>query len=86
MYTYVQSTLHESWIEIRPGLISVQQIAKDPLLDDVLAGSSILKANNAKATTKVLTKEFKNKGNSSGYLSVVPTDIGNTSARKWISL
>jgi pimeloyl-ACP methyl ester carboxylesterase len=49
------------------GLISVQQITKDPLLDDVLTGSSILKANN---DNNVLTKEFGNKGNSSGYLSI----------------
>jgi uncharacterized protein len=29
-----------------------------------------LKANNTKATTNVLTKEFGNKGNLSGYLSI----------------
>jgi uncharacterized protein len=48
------------------GLISIQQIAKDPVLIKALP-FSISQANNTKAITDTLAKEFRN---SSGYISI----------------
>jgi uncharacterized protein len=48
------------------GLISIQQIAKDPVLIKALP-FSISQANNTKAITNTLAKEFQN---SSGYISI----------------
>jgi uncharacterized protein len=49
------------------GLISIQQIAKDPVLIRNLVPFSISQANNTKAITNTLAKEFRN---SSGYVSI----------------
>ena len=48
------------------GLISIQQIAKDPVLIKALP-FSISQANSTKAITDTLAKEFRN---SSGYISI----------------
>jgi uncharacterized protein len=40
------------------GLISIRQIAKDPVLGDLLASSSVSSTNNTKAITNTLVKEF----------------------------
>ena len=49
------------------GLISIQQIAKAPvLLRNLLVPSSVLKANNTKATTNALIKIF----GTSNYVSI----------------
>jgi uncharacterized protein len=49
------------------GLISVQQIAKDPLLMNLLLPSSILSTNNTKNITNTIGKAF---GSSDGYISI----------------
>jgi uncharacterized protein len=49
------------------GLISIQQIAKDPVLIRNLVPFSISQTNNTKAITNTLAKEFRN---SSGYVSI----------------
>jgi uncharacterized protein len=49
------------------GLISIQQIAKDPVLIKNLVPFSISQTNNTKAITNTLAKEFRN---SSGYVSI----------------
>jgi len=49
------------------GLISIQQIAKDPVLIKNLVPFSISQTNNTKAITNTLAKEFRN---SSGYASI----------------
>ena len=49
------------------GLISIQQIAKDPVLFKILVPFSISQTNNTKAITNTLAKEFRN---SSGYVSI----------------
>ena len=48
------------------GLISVQQIAKDPLLRNLLLPSSVLRTNNTKDITNTIGKAF----GTSGYLSI----------------
>ena len=48
------------------GLISIQQIAKDPVLRDLLVPSSLLRTNNTKVITNTLVKEF----GTSGYVSI----------------
>jgi uncharacterized protein len=40
------------------GLISIQQIAKDPALEGLLVPSSVSRTNNTKAITNTLVKEF----------------------------
>ena len=50
------------------GLISIQQIAKDPLLGYYLIPSSLLDANNN--NTKVITDNLAEKFNSTGHLSI----------------
>jgi hypothetical protein len=40
------------------GLISIQQIAKDPALEDLLVPPSVSPTNNTKAITNTLVKEF----------------------------
>ena len=49
------------------GLISIQQIAKDPVLFKILVPFSISQTNNTKAITNTLAKEFRN---SNGYVSI----------------
>jgi len=49
------------------GLISIQQIAKDPVLIKNLVPFSISQTNNTKAITNTLAKEFRN---SSGYVNI----------------
>jgi pimeloyl-ACP methyl ester carboxylesterase len=39
-------------------LISIRQITKDPVLEDLLVPSSVLRTNNTKAITNTLIKEF----------------------------
>ena len=55
-----QSTLHTTQIldKNHTGLISIQQISKDPVLGDLLVPSSISRTNNAKAIINTLVKEF----------------------------
>jgi uncharacterized protein len=48
------------------GLISVQQIAKDPLLRNLLLPSSSLRTNNTKDITNTIGKAF----GTSGYISI----------------
>ena len=48
------------------GLISIQQIAKDPLLGFYLVPSSVLDTNNTKFITKILAEKF----GSSGHVSI----------------
>ena len=49
------------------GFVSIQQIAKDPLLISHMLPFSAVLTNNTKAITNTLTKEFRN---SSGYVSI----------------
>jgi uncharacterized protein len=69
------------------GLISIQQIAKDPVLIKALP-FSISQANNTKAITNTLAKEFRN---SSGYISIdrqlkplIIKKYENDTALKWL--
>ncbi len=48
------------------GLISIQQIANDPLLRQFLVPSSVMRANNTEAITTTLAKDF----GTSGYISI----------------
>ena len=48
------------------GLVSIQQIAKSPVLINNLLPFSISKANNTKAITNTLAKEF----GTNGYVSI----------------
>ena len=56
------------------GLISIQQIAKDPLLRNLLVPSSVLlnflRTNNTKAITNALVNEFGNNTIEAGYISI----------------
>jgi uncharacterized protein len=48
------------------GLISIQQIAKDPLLTNLLVSSSVLRTHNGKVTTNNLVEKF----GTSGYVGI----------------
>ena len=48
------------------GLISIQQIAKDPLLRNLIVSSSVLRSNNTKDITNTLVKAV----GTSGYISI----------------
>ena len=56
------------------GLISIQQIAKDPLLRHLLVPSSImltfLRTNNAKVISNAIVNKFGNNTNEAGYISI----------------
>ena len=52
------------------GLISIQQIAKDPLLRNLLVPSSVLRTNNTEAITNALVNQFENNTIEAGYLSI----------------
>ena len=56
------------------GLISIQQIAKDPLLRNLLVPSSVLltflRTNNTKVITNALVNEFGNNTAEAGYISI----------------
>jgi pimeloyl-ACP methyl ester carboxylesterase len=52
------------------GLISIQRIAKDPLLRNLLVPSSVLRTNNAKVITNALVNEFGNNTIEAGYISI----------------
>jgi dienelactone hydrolase len=56
------------------GLISIQQIAKDPLLRNLLVPSSVvhtfLRTNNTKIITNTLVKKFGNNTIEAGYMSI----------------
>jgi uncharacterized protein len=52
------------------GLISIQQIAKDPLLRNLLLPSSVLRTNNAKVITNALVNQFGNNTIEAGYISI----------------
>ena len=56
------------------GLISIQQIAKDPVLSHLLVPSSViltfLRTNNAKVITNALVNKFGNNTIESGYVSI----------------
>jgi predicted esterase len=56
------------------GLISIQQIAKDPLLRHLLVPSSVmltfLRTNNTKLITKALVNKFGNNTTEAGYISI----------------
>jgi pimeloyl-ACP methyl ester carboxylesterase len=58
----------------RTGLISIQQIAKDPLLRNLLVPSSVvhtfLRTNNTKIITNTLVKKFGNNTIEAGYMSI----------------
>jgi uncharacterized protein len=56
------------------GLISIQQIAKDPVLRQLLVPSSVLltflRTNNTKVITSALVKKFANNTIGAGYISI----------------
>ena len=52
------------------GLISIQQIAKDPLLRNLLVPSSLLHTNNSKVITNALIDQFGNNTIEAGYISI----------------
>ena len=52
------------------GLISIQQIAKDPLLRNLLVSSSLLHTNNSKVITNALVDQFGNNTIEAGYISI----------------
>ena len=52
------------------GLISIQQIAKDPLLRNLLVSSSLLDTNNSKVITNALIDQFGNNTIEAGYISI----------------
>jgi pimeloyl-ACP methyl ester carboxylesterase len=52
------------------GLISIQQIAKDPLLRNLLVSSSLLHTNNSKVITNALVEQFGNNTIEAGYISI----------------
>jgi uncharacterized protein len=56
------------------GLISIQQIAKDPLLRHLLVPSSVLltflRTNNAKVISNAIVNKFGNNTNEAGYISI----------------
>ena len=56
------------------GLISIQQIAKDPLLRHLLVPSSVmltfLRTNNTKVITNALVNKFGNNTIEAGYISI----------------
>jgi hypothetical protein len=52
------------------GLISIQQIAKDPLLRNLLVPSSVLRTNNANVITNTLVNQFGNNTIEAGYISI----------------
>jgi uncharacterized protein len=54
------------------GLISIQQIAKDPLLGFYLVSSSLLDSNNTKAITDSLAEKFGATDNVSNQKQVKP--------------
>jgi len=58
----------------RTGLISIQQIAKDPVLRNLLVPSSVLltflRTNNTKVITNDLVNKFGNNTVESGYISI----------------
>ncbi len=57
------------------GLISIQQIAKDPLLGYYLVSSSLLDTNNTKVITKNLLEKFGTTGHVSIQKQIRPTLI-----------
>ena len=53
------------------GLISIQQIAKDPLLRNLLIPSSVLHTNNTRVITHALVNQFGNNNTiEAGYISI----------------
>ena len=55
------------------GLISIQQIAKDPLLrfiGAVFCFANFLRTNNTKVITNILVNEFGNNTIEAGYISI----------------
>jgi uncharacterized protein len=52
------------------GFISIQQIAKDPLLRNLLVPSSVLRTNNTKVITNALVNQFENNTIEAGYISI----------------
>lgn len=52
------------------GLISIQQIAKDPLLRNLLVPSSVLRTNNTDVITNALVNQFENNTIEAGYISI----------------
>src|SRR6476646_4913603 len=56
------------------GLISIQQIAKDPLLRHLLVPSSVLltflRTNNTKVISNAIVNKFGNNTNEAGYISI----------------
>jgi pimeloyl-ACP methyl ester carboxylesterase len=52
------------------GFISIQQIAKDPLLKNLLVPSSLLRTNNTKVITNALVNQFENNTIEAGYISI----------------
>jgi uncharacterized protein len=56
------------------GLISIQQLAKDPLLRNLLVPSSILltflRTNNAKVISNAIVNRFGNNTTEAGYISI----------------
>ena len=52
------------------GLISIQQITKDPLLRNLLVPSSVLRTNNTKVITNALVSQFGNNTIEAGYISI----------------
>ena len=56
--------------ENHTGLISIQQIAKDPLLRNLLVPSSVLRTNNANVITNTLVNQFGNNTIEAGYISI----------------
>jgi predicted esterase len=52
------------------GLISIQQIGKDPLLRNLLVSSSLLHTNNSKVITNALVDQFGNNTIEAGYISI----------------
>ena len=52
------------------GLISIQQITKDPLLRNLLVSSSLLHTNNSKVITNALVDQFGNNTIEAGYISI----------------
>ena len=55
----------------RTGFMSIQQIAKDPLLRNLLVPSSVLRTNNAEVITNALVNQFENNTiEAGGYISI----------------
>ena len=75
--TYARQVLDKN----HTGLISIQQMAKDPVLSHIFVPSSVLltflRTNDTKVITNHLLNKFGINTTEPGYVDVVLTDIGD---------